>query len=249
MGGGAVGLVSHLKEGLVDLLFPGPSTCPICGQDLYKGRDVPCPPCRRRVQRVVAPFCPRCGKPLTLGEYCPHCGGRGLPFLQARAAGLYQGVLRRAIHLFKFKGAMDLLPYLEQLLLDCLEKYPLPGVDVLIPVPLHAGRERERGFNQAALLAAGLGRHLQLPVDYRSLIRRWNTPPTSGLSRQERVETLWDAFSCRGRRLRGRHVLLIDDILTTGSTAAGCSTALLKGGAAGVYVLTVATVPAPAPWP
>lgn len=139
---------------------------------------------------------------------------------------------------------MSILPYLQYLLQDCLAQNSFPeGVDIIIPVPLHPLRERERGFNQAALLAAGVGRCLARPVDYRSLSRRLNTPPTSGLTRWERIETLGDAFTSRGGRLKGKVVLLVDDILTTGSTATGCTSALLQGGAAGVYVLTVATVP------
>ena len=238
-----LGFPKDLKEGFLELFFPGPTCCPLCGELLIPAEDIPCPSCRRQVLRVAAPLCPRCGKPLAQDGYCPYCYGRNLVFIQARAAAIYTGVLRRAIHLFKYKGVRELLPYLEGLLGQCLSEHPPPVPDVIIPVPLHRRRERERGFNQAALLAAGVGRHLQRPVDYHSLIRRQYTPPTHGLSRREREKVMKDAFICRaGRRLRGKTILLIDDILTTGATASGCSTALLQGGAAGVYVLTVATV-------
>ena len=117
---------------------------------------------------------------------CPGCRGKSFPFRQVRAAGIYEGVLRAAIHSFKYQKNTSLLPYLQQLLQDCLEKHPLPEVDLVIPVPLHRSKEWERGFNQAALLARGVARHLQRPVDYHSLVRKYPTPPTSGLSRRER---------------------------------------------------------------
>jgi len=173
---------------------------------------------------------------------CLGCRGKRFPFRQARAAGIYEGVLLAAIHRFKYQKNTGLLPYLQQLLRECLERYPLPEADLVLPVPLHRSKEWERGFNQAALLAQGVARHLQKPVDYQSLVRKYPTPPTSGLSRREREQILLGAFSARGRRIKGKTLLLVDDIFTTGSTAAGCAAALLEGGAEAVYVVTVAVV-------
>ena len=233
---------SDLWEGLLGLLFPPPSTCPTCGEKLSPGGQIPCQSCRSRVRRVEEPFCPRCARPLAVAGQCPGCRGKSFPFRQVRAAGIYEGVLRAAIHSFKYQKNTSLLPYLQQLLQDCLEKHPLPEVDLVIPVPLHRSKEWERGFNQAALLARGVARHLQRPVDYHSLVRKYPTPPTSGLSRREREKLLKGAFAARGRRLQGKSLLLVDDIFTTGSTAAGCAAALLEGGAEAVYVVTVAVV-------
>ncbi|MGI6143950.1 MAG: ComF family protein [bacterium] len=237
-----MGWAWELWEGFLELFFPPPAACPICGEILPAGGEIPCRTCRSRVRRVEDPFCPRCARPLAVAGNCPGCRGKGLPFRQARAAGIYEGALRTALHRFKYQGDTSLLPYLQQLLRECLAMHPLPEVDLVVPVPLHRSKEWERGFNQAALLAQGVARHLQKPVDYHSLVRKFPTPPTSSLSRRQREKILRGAFAARDRRLKGKTLLLVDDIFTTGSTAAGCAAALLEGGAEAVYVVTVAVV-------
>jgi ComF family protein len=115
------------------------------------------------------------------------------------------------------------------------------SVDVIMPVPLHPQRLREREFNQSLLLADRLGRHLNLPVVSANLVRRVPSPPQTSLSRKERLRSLRNAFGVRNpERISGKRVLLIDDVFTTGSTVNECARALRKAGSDDVSVLTLA---------
>ena len=112
--------------------------------------------------------------------------------------------------------------------------------DLVVPVPLYPKRRRERGFNQAAILGRALACHIALPFDERTLARVRHTPPQVGLSDRERKHNVQGAFRCLTRQASGMRVLLVDDVMTTGATAASAASALLKGGSLRVSVLTVA---------
>jgi ComF family protein len=173
---------------------------------------------------------------------CAQCR-RHLPaFHYARSAAFYGDVLREALHAFKFGGQRALARPLGDLIAD-IEPSALPVAepDLLIPVPLHPRREQERGFNQALLLARRLGRAWALPVRSDVLSRTQATSSQTHLTAEERRANVRRAFSLRRPEIvAGRHVILVDDILTTGSTASACAACLREGGAATVGVLTVA---------
>jgi ComF family protein len=151
----------------------------------------------------------------------------------------FEGTLREAIHCFKYKNMRALAEPLGGLLVDFWPQLPDP-VDVLVPVPLHRRRLRERGYNQAQLLTRHLGVAVSVPVVCDALCRVRYTTSQVGLGLRERRENVAGAFSCAGGRLQGKRVLLIDDVCTTGATLEACCMALKAGGARSVWALTVA---------
>jgi ComF family protein len=172
---------------------------------------------------------------------CATCRATPPGYDYARAAALYEGGLRDALHAFKFGGRRALAGPLGDLAAEqCVGSLP-DGIDALVPVPLARERERERGFNQAALLARRIGQRLAAPTRAGWLVRTRATRPQSDLSAAERRANVRGAFrACEV--VAGRHVLLIDDILTTGATLDACARALRAAGARRVGVLTVARV-------
>ncbi len=198
-------------------------------------------------------MCLRCGVPFPRlagtgsgdGHVCGACRRRRPRFAYARAATVYTEVVREAIHAFKFGGRRALAAPLGDLLAETARR-DLAGmrVDLLVPVPLHPRRERERGFNQAELLAGRLSRGFPARVARGVLVRRVATAPQSELAADDRQANVRDAFEIRRPDgVRSRHVLLVDDLLTTGATAGACADCLREAGAASVGVLTVARVP------
>jgi ComF family protein len=157
-----------------------------------------------------------------------------------RAPFLFDGLIRDAIHEFKYRNLRALAPLLAGLMHSYLAENPIPG-DVLVPVPVHRKRLRERGYNQSVLLARGLGGLSGLPVVADCLSRQRYTPPqarSSGIN--ERHTNVSDAFACRDGRLRGKQVILIDDVSTSGATLNACASVLKAAGAATVWGLVIA---------
>ncbi|MBI5062408.1 MAG: ComF family protein, partial [Desulfatitalea sp.] len=184
---------------------------------------------------------------------CGQCQERPLRFRAARAAGLYEGGLRTAIQQLKYQGRDSLAKPLGRFLWQTLGNYWDPAqIDRVIPVPLHPRRLRQRGFNQAGVLVREWPRlarrqGYQVPsnwIDRRTLRRRRPTQPQTGLRREERVTNLRRAFQIDARGpgagLKHLSVLLVDDVMTTGTTADACAQTLLAAGAAEVRVLTLA---------
>jgi len=163
-------------------------------------------------------------------------------FSYARSAASYGEVAREALHAFKFGGCRALAAPLGDLLAALgVASLPEASPDVLVPVPLHPARERERGFNQSLLLARRLGHAWRLPVRADVLARTIATPPQAELDAQARRANVRGAFALRRPDLvAGRHVIVVDDIFTTGSTVTACVQRLRRGGARTVGVLTVA---------
>jgi ComF family protein len=153
----------------------------------------------------------------------------------ARSALLFTRTLREIVHHLKYSDRVSLANPLGDILKECLEREPFSG-DLIVPVPLHRARQRQRGYNQAELLAARLGR----PMDTRLLRRRKNTSSQTGLSRNERKRNLASAFEAR-RDVKGT-VIVVDDVYTTGSTMNEIARTLKRAGAERVEVLTVARV-------
>jgi competence protein ComFC len=215
-----------------------PERCLGCG-----ARDViVCSECREGIRPLPRTLCPRCARPERLGNVCRRCAAE--PNLDALvAATVYQGVVRRAIHELKFRQGRYLAPFLADLLMGALVTRPIQA-DFLVPVPLSARRLRERGFNQAAILAdeiharGALGAAILAP---EVLHRPRDTRPQFTLSARERRTNLRDAFTCGSpAAIRGRRVALIDDVCTTGATLRACASVLRAAGAERVTALVVA---------
>ena len=225
----------------LDLVFP--PLCPVCDGSLGTGRRDPlCGACWEGFERIAPPWCRCCGAPLGIEGLCGDCRSRRPRFAYARAAVLYGDLVREAIHAFKFGGQRGLAAPLGDLLAG-LGLSALPGgvPDVLVPVPLHPRRARERGFNQALLLARRLEGVWGVPAATDALRRVALTRPQTELAAPERRRNVRDAFAVRRPELiAGRHVVLVDDVLTTGATAGECARILTRAGAATVGVVTVA---------
>ena len=188
-------------------------------------------------------MCPKCGHPLRgppdLAFTCIPCRRKRLYFRCARSAGIYDGALREAIHALKFDGRRALAKPLGLLMADAAIDDPrFREVEAVIPVPLHPQRLKERGFNQSELLANAVAQALNRPV--AALLRRIRpTAAQSGLSEADRRKNVRDAFAATGR-LDGVVALLVDDVLSTGSTTSACARELTRAGAEEVLVLTAA---------
>lgn len=236
----------------IDLLFP--AFCPLCQVRLDEQRRDPlCGSCWDRLERLRPPYCRTCGRPLPSfdpgrppeGSRCEPCRRRPPPFAYARAATLYGERVREAVHALKFGGKTALARPLGDLMAEAAPAMlRVEAVDCLVPVPLHPGREVERGFNQSALLARRLSRRWGVPLEPRALRRRRSTLPQTDLDAASRRANVRGAFAvARPAAVGGRHVLLIDDVYTTGATTAECAGALLGAGAKVVGVLTLSRVP------
>ncbi len=226
--------LDQVKAKLIDFLYP--PRCVGCGNE---GSFV-CACCEASLPRLTSPLCSSCGQPLAGSDRCPQCRTWRPETDGIRSPFAFDGVLRQAIYQFKYGHFKALAAPLGQLLGSYLQKEPLP-VDVVVPVPLHSSRERDRGYNQAALLAAELGRECGLPVVGDCLVRLRHTRPqvrTAGAL--ERQHNLAGAFGCLDQRLEGQRVLLVDDVCTTGATLSSCAAALKKAGASLVWGLALA---------
>ncbi len=227
--------LTKLKGAALDFLFP--RWCIGCGRE----GDLLCHSCRRSLPEIKPPLCPRCGRPqATAGTLCPGCADWQPQIDGIRSPFRFDGVVRKAVHQFKYKDVRALAAPLAGLLHGYLEANPLPA-DTLVPVPLHPKRLRQRGYNQSSLLAGELGRLAGLSVVDDCLVRKHHTPPqvrTSGVD--ERRRNVERAFACRDRRLQGRRILLIDDVATSGATVDACAAALKAAGAASVWALVLA---------
>lgn len=234
---------TYLAAG-VDLFYP--LNCLACGGALPEESASLCRSCQSTMLAVGEQVCPRCTQPFA-GEseepfLCPNCAGRKMYVDCAVAAWRSRGVVRELVHRFKYSGHLFLRHQLTEWLLDGYQDERMNGksFDYLTPVPLHWLKQCRRGYNQAAELAEALSREIHLPVR-RFLKRIRHTKTQTALDRNERMENLQGCFKMRhGRAVTGRNILLIDDILTTGSTVDECARTLLAGGASSVCALTVA---------
>ena len=229
-----VASLDQLKRLVLDLLFP--PWCVGCGA---RGNFI-CSSCRSSLPHLLPPLCDKCGKSLSFGDLCSDCENRYVEIEGIRSLFHFNGTVRQAILQFKYKNVKALAAPLAQLMAEYLCTHPLPA-EVLVPVPLHPRRLRERGYNQSSLLARELGKLACFPTVEGSLVRLKNTPPqTRTKSAEERQSNVAGAFICRDQRLGGRRILLIDDVCTLSATLEACATALKAAGATSVWGLTLA---------
>lgn len=240
-----------LFSSLMDLIYP--PRCGVCRTFLledglnHEGKHLDlCRSCFDSFTEVTSPMCPLCGKPFGSGSGQDHTCVDCLavtPFFEiARAPYLYEGLLMTAIHEFKYSKRSSLAESLGPLLASYAARWlGNPEGMLVIPVPLHPKRLRQRSFNQSLLLARPVAARLNVDLDWLSLRRMRFTQPQANLPSDERKKNVRRAFGVtESDRLEGRKVLLVDDVATTGSTLNECARVLKKAGAKEVFCLTLA---------
>jgi len=237
-------------ESLFSVLFP--SDCRICRLPLTKISSLPvCQTCLDGIVPIEGPLCSTCGEKLFGQRFdadpaplCDLCRRAAPRFRRAVAFGAYDGPLRDLVHVFKYQWTRPAASLLGSLLNQALAGVEITEPLLVVPVPLWPGKRRTRGFNQAeeiarALLRSRPGSSIQLNTAL--LVRTRETTSQTGLTRNQRRANLRGAFSVtKPEKLKGRTVLLVDDVMTTGATAGECSRVLMRAGAKQVLVATVA---------
>jgi competence protein ComFC len=237
---------------LASVLAPAP--CRLCDKPLLNASRIPiCPECLASFVPIAEPYCQCCGRPFpvvagvaspALPSLCRLCRDETFWFDRARSFGVYDQALHNAILLMKYEEVTRLGNWFAKRLAELVAREPEAfRADVVVPVPLHPARQRERGYNQAELIARPLAKKLGIKQGSYLLMRTKPRPARLVLSRKEHWESVRGAYATRkGLRVDKLRVLLVDDVMTTGATLDACSRALKSAGAASVVALTVARV-------
>ena len=225
----------YVASTVVDILFP--RRCVGCDRE---GAFI-CQACLEGLPRLKPPYCFLCARPdsLTLG-LCPHCRDRPLEIDGIRSPYRMEGAIREAVHALKYRNVRALAPTLGQLLADFMEAVSMPA-DIIVPVPLHPKRERSRGYNQSLLLAKEVSGWSGIPLANGTLRReRWAVSQAGSHDEDQRWANVQGAFRAEPDLVRGKRVVVIDDVCTTGATLEACSIVLKQAGATSVWGLTLA---------
>lgn len=227
----------------ISLLYP--RRCPVCRSIVVPRGALICEPCKKELHYITEPACMRCGRQLERQEqeYCRECVKKEFHYHRGYAVWQYDAAMKRSLADFKYHARKEFVDfYAAEAVRLYAEKIRREAPEVLIPVPVHRTRYRERGFNQAELLARSIGKALSIPVDADYLRRVKKTKALKSLNAKERSAALEGAFQVpeAQRQKKYRNIMLIDDIYTTGSTMEKSTQALLEAGAEKVTFLCMA---------
>jgi ComF family protein len=236
--------VNGIVKALADVMFP--PTCVSCHTVIGNGDQPFCPSCLQEIRFIASPLCSCCGMPFShekmMDHLCGECISHKPAFSMARAVGQYKTALLEAIHHFKYGGKTAVGESMGRM----MAAFPFPAFDacdysLIIPVPLHPKKLRERGFNQSVILAKVLSRQYAILLDFLSLRRLYYTEPQVGLGSKERERNVRKAFAVdKPDKIKGAKIILVDDVYTTGSTLRECARCLMDAGAERVAALTLA---------
>jgi ComF family protein len=231
--------------GLADILFP--PRCIICGgSPEERGKTPFCSECLTKVPFIRPPLCTCCGLQFTgagsVNHLCVDCISKKPFFSTARALGIYDTILLDTIHLFKYSGRILIGELIGTVMAEHrYDSLSIPEFSLIIPVPLHPKKLKERGFNQSLILGRQIAKKFSIPLDFGVLKRRIDTKPQVNLGKSERIKNVKGAFMVKEKeRIEGEKVLLVDDVYTTGSTVNECARVLKEAKASDVAVLTLA---------
>lgn len=232
-------------EKILNILYP--VKCPFCGVITSAGAEKKashhgiCAKCRRKIKYITEPRCKKCGKPISKeeSEYCFDCTGKKHAFEEGRSLWVHKDPVEQAVYAFKYKNRRIYGKTFGAEMAECYGKYLWKKeVDLIVPIPLHKKRRKERGYNQAEILANELGKRTGIPVDARALKRIKETSPQKKLNDKGRRQNIKGAFASE-RKIAGKTIVLVDDIYTTGSTLDEAARTLYQNGAEKVYFLTI----------
>jgi len=249
MASSLVSSVSGIAECVFATLFP--SDCRLCGAPLVKISRLPvCDECVAQMRPITGSVCSVCGERLAspfaaAGERCGLCRRAAPPFAKAAAYGSYDGGLRELIHLLKYEQVRPAAGALGGMLAEAISTLAMGSEAILVvPVPLHRRKLRQRGFNQAELITRAALKRIggeRFVLKPGILERRRETQSQIGLTRRQRRENMRGAFAVvKPHAVKGREILIVDDVFTTGTTVSECARVLRRSGASKVYVATVA---------
>lgn len=234
-----------MLQAILDILYP--VRCPVCGDIVTpKDRRI-CIPCEKKIQVIYEPRCKKCSKPIDQDqrEYCSDCERKDYQFEYGFSLWVYDPIVKKSISDFKYRFKKEYARYyIQELVNNYGDKIINLAPDALVPVPIHKSKYRERGYNQAEILAKGVGKELNIPVLSNLLIRNKKTLPQKQLSDKERLRNLQEAFTFNESQAkiypkRLDRLLLVDDIYTTGSTIEACTNVLKQNGVSQVYFITL----------
>ncbi len=240
---------SILQKIIISILYP--RRCPICGKIVVPRGELACPPCRLKLIPIEEPRCKKCSKPVDSEEieYCLDCFTKHHEYKKGFALWVYDANMKKSITDFKFHGRREYSDfYVDELVKRFHIEIQKIAPDVLVPIPIHKSKQAQRGYNQAEILANGIGEMLNIPVISNLLKRDRKTLPQKQLNDKERLKNLLKAFSFSKEALlqyeekynrKVRKVLLVDDIYTTGSTIEACTGILLQNDIEEVYFISI----------
>ena len=251
--------MKRIKGKLAELLYPSDIYCISCGRPLEAGRPYSlCGDCMAEFSFAEGRVCAICGRPLRKNvasaprdscaapaaeKLCVRCSRERPPYKKGYACTSYGLWEKGVLYRFKYGNQAYYGDKLAEMLYDMLVMRSAGPFDCIVPVPVHKKRLAVRGYNQAEVLAEGLAKRLGIPVLSQALVRSRSTAAMKTMSRAERKDNVKNAFRTGTATVSGKQVLLVDDILTTGSTAEACTQVLLDAGAASVSIAVFSAVP------
>ena len=234
--------IKKVVNKILDVIYPNNYTCIFCGDEIFDNQPTStCATCDCNLPKIKDKVCDRCGEPIkSMANYCNRCQSKNMVFYKCRSVFVYENEIANKIRDFKFNNCKYLCnpfaKYLEQ-----LYKKSKFNCDIIVPVPIHTIRLKQRGFNQSELLANKLGKLIDIQVNTTDLIKIKHTKNQADLNFKQRQENLKDVFQVKNKNaFKNKNVLIVDDVYTTGSTINNCAIELLKAGAKNVYALTIA---------
>lgn len=236
-----------LLNSLADIIYP--RICLACKHKLDNAHieNLICKTCWSSINKNLPPFCHSCGRRLKKENFtksiCPACVKKNLHFDRAFSPCIYDGAVKKLIHAFKYARKDYLGAPLSKLMIEFIREYNLPVkyMDYIVPVPLHSLKLREREFNQADILSEHIAEEFNKEILKNNLIRHRFTKTQAELKADERILNIKGSFSViKSEAVKGKNLLLVDDVLTTGATASEAALTLKEAGANIVFVLTVA---------
>ena len=229
-----------VKEYILDIFFP--RRCPVCDDIVMPKGQLICPRCKQKLSYIKQPTCMKCGKMLKSfeQEYCYDCTKKRHTYRQGISLLQYDSIAKKSLAAFKYHNKRE---YGDFYVAEICERYGKKilswNPDALIPIPVHPSRKRKRGFNQAEILADGIGKILNIPVVTNALLRIKKTLPQKNLNDRQRLDNLKSAFGATIAAKGLTTVILVDDIYTTGSTMEACTVVLKNAGVKNVYFISV----------